>query len=128
MLGQLSGLERQERERELASQVSSLQVDRRIAHQALLEREAVIHLEFYNQMQKEVADFSETHGINLVLRVETTAINPKDPQTVIKGVSNPIVWLDNAVDITWIITRRMNDRYEAEKESQSSLPEPPEAE
>jgi hypothetical protein len=75
-----------------------------------IEREAGVYYSTYREIEAEVESFARQHSIGLVLRYNSTAMDPKNPQSVLEGVNSPIVYQDR-INITGAITDQLARRY-----------------
>ena len=101
--------DRNTKERELEQRQAELRTTARQSEQQLLNREAEIYFETYNSMRQVVISVAEENGISLVLRYDSTEINPTNRPEVIKGVNRTIVY-HKQLDLTKLVSQKMNAR------------------
>ena len=98
-----------QQEERVATMQSQLQVKVNLQKRDFMEKEAKIYHQVYQEIQREVAYFGQRHGIGLVLRYNSTPIDPNDRQSVLAGVNKAVVFQNN-IDITFDILDRLNPR------------------
>lgn len=89
----------EQRQAKLRTRARQLEVD-------LLTREAKIYHRTYEQMKEVVASASKNNGISLVLRFDSTPVNPENRAEVIKGVNRSVVFHDQ-LDLTSMVIKQM---------------------
>ena len=94
-------------EENLARQLSELQVEAQLKKKDVVEREAKAYFDAYNQVQAAVAAVAQQHGITLVLRYDSSDIDPNDRASVLRGVNRAVVYQKN-LDITALVLDRLN--------------------
>ena len=65
----------------------------------LLQREALQYYTSYNEILAAIDRIAQRHGIALVLRFDSRAMDPEDPQSVMQGMNRAVV-LQRNLDIT----------------------------
>lgn len=115
---QLNGLERgtpnrNQLEADLEVQQTSLRTRARQAETELLNREALIYYETYQQMQAVVGQMANEYGLALVLRFDSEPIDPNDRTEVIKGVNRAVVF-HRKLDLTELVSKQLNQRMAAQ--------------
>ena len=100
-------LEYRKLEEDIARKISDTQIRNELKRKEVLEREAKIYLDTYNEIVAVVAEFADRNGIALVLRFNSKPIDPQDQRAVLEGVNRPIVYQRN-LNITQIILDRIN--------------------
>lgn len=88
-----------EAEREFANAQADLQVQVQLRRNSLIEAQAKIHFEAYQEVKAVVDRFAARNGIALVLRFDSAPMDPLKPETVPEGVNRPIVY-QSGLDIT----------------------------
>ena len=101
--------ERNKMEATLEQQQAGLRTKARQAEADLLNREAGIYYETYQQMQSIVGGLASQHGISLVLRFDSEQIDPTNRTEVIKGVNRAVVY-HRRLDLTTMVSKAMNTR------------------
>jgi Skp family chaperone for outer membrane proteins len=92
---------------EMARITAEVQVETQRKRKEFLEQEAKLYNNTYNEIVDEVTRFARQHGIALVLRFSSEAINPDDRQSVLQGVNRSVVYQDR-LNITDIILQQIN--------------------
>jgi len=99
--------ERNQLEALLEQKQTSLRTKARQAEADLLNREAKIYHETYQQMQSVVGNIANQHGIALVIRFDSEDIDSTNRAEVIKGVNRPVVF-HRRLDLTTMVISQMN--------------------
>lgn len=99
--------DRNQLEATLEQKQAALRTKARQAEADLLNREAGIYYETYQQMQKVVSDMASQHGISLVLRFDSAPIDSTNRPEVIKGVNRAVVF-HRRLDLTNMVIGQMN--------------------
>jgi len=94
-------------EEQIARQVSDLQVRDQMKKKDVLEREARIYYDAYNEVLDHVARLSTEYGIGLVIRFDSQPIEPTDRNSVQAGVNRNVVFQRN-LDLTPLVLERLN--------------------
>ncbi len=105
----IGSIERNNLEAELEKQQGDLRRKARQLETELLNREALVYYETYQQMQTVVESMANQYGISLVLRFDSEEINPNNRTEVIKGVNRAVVY-HRRLDLTKTVTEAMNAR------------------
>ncbi len=98
--------ERNRKETELEQRQAALRTRARQLEIDLLTREAKIYYQTYQQMKQVVGSLAQEHGISLVLRFDSSPINPENRGEVIKGVNRTVVFHDH-LDLTDLVVEKM---------------------
>ena len=101
-------------EKELANKMADLQVEADLKRKEILEREAKIYYDTYQDVQGAVQTFARQHRIGLVLRYDSEKMDIADRASVLRGVNRPIVFQDR-IDITTEILRMVNAPRQARR-------------
>jgi Skp family chaperone for outer membrane proteins len=94
-------------EESITRQASDIQVRAQLKRKEIAEREARHYYEAYTQIQSAVRQIADAHQIGLVLRFDSAEIDPQDRDSVIKGVSQSVVFQRN-LDITPLVLQQIN--------------------
>lgn len=94
-------------EEDLARQVSDVRVRSELKRKDVMEREAKVYFETYNEVTREVARQAEIYGISLVLRYDSEPIDGRDRSSILAGVNRPIVFQNN-LDLTQLVLKQLN--------------------
>jgi Skp family chaperone for outer membrane proteins len=95
----------------ITKQVSDMQVSAQLKKKDLLLEEARIYYNAYNEIMAEVEAAALRYNINLVLRFDSSAIDPHDRNSVLQGVNRPVVH-QKGLDITGIVLEALAAKYE----------------
>ncbi|MEL7498496.1 MAG: OmpH family outer membrane protein [Planctomycetota bacterium] len=101
--------ERNQLEAQLEQRQTSLRTQARQSETQLLNREARIYFDTYQQMQTVVESIAQQYGLSLVLRFDSEAIDPTNRNEVIKGVNRAVVF-HRKLDLTTMVTDQLNAR------------------
>jgi Skp family chaperone for outer membrane proteins len=96
-------------EAELVQQQAALRTKARQAEADLLNREARIYYDTYQEMQSIVGNLAGQFGISLVLRFDSEQIDASNRAEVIKGVNRAVVY-HRRLDLTSRVSAAMNER------------------
>ena len=99
--------ERNQLEGKIEQDQASLRTKARQAETDLLNREAKIYYETYQQMQETVAKLAQQYGISLVLRFDSEEIDPTNRPEVIKGVNRAVVF-HHKLDLTKMVIENLS--------------------
>ncbi|MEQ8790908.1 MAG: OmpH family outer membrane protein [Pirellulaceae bacterium] len=101
-----SEVERRQIEADLTRQVTDVQLKAQRKKSDILERESQIYYQTYNEVVTEVRRLADAYGINLVLRYDSAEMVAHDRDSVLKGVTRPIV-IQRNLDLTGEVIRRL---------------------
>ncbi len=99
--------DRNQMEATLEQKQAALRTKARQAEADLLNREAKIYYDTYQQMQSIVSSLASQHGISLVLRFDSAGIDSTNRAEVIKGVNRAVVF-HRRLDLTNMVIGQMN--------------------
>jgi Skp family chaperone for outer membrane proteins len=99
LAGATSEVQRSQLEAGITRQLADLQVKASLKRNEILSREARVYYETYDEVCREVARLANAHGISLVLRFDSSSIDPQDRGSVLKAVNRPVVFQRN-LDLT----------------------------
>ena len=85
---------------ELAKSAAALQVDQNGLMQKLMEREAMLHFETYQQVNALISQYCDDRGIQLVLRYNNQKMDLAQPGSVMARVNSSVIYHDPNNDIT----------------------------
>ena len=91
----------------IATKQAQMQLEMSLQKKEFMEREAKIYYQVYTEIEKEVAQFAQRYGIDLVLRYNKIEMSPENRQEILAGVNRAVVY-QNKIDITDDILRRIN--------------------
>lgn len=111
--------ERNELEAKLMQQQTALQTQARQSETELLNREARVYYETYQEMQSVVSKMAAEYKISLVLRFDSEQIDATNRAEVIKGVNRSVVYQDSRIDMTGAVIQTMNQLAQAQNGVQS---------
>lgn len=87
---------------------NDLKIETGFKRKEFLEREAEAYYAVYREVESVVASYSQRYGVSLVLRYGSQEINPKDRESVLRGINRPVVFRQNYLDITEPILAQLN--------------------
>jgi Skp family chaperone for outer membrane proteins len=96
-----------QKEREIALQATQLDIDAKDRMQSLMTREAHIHYDTYNEINRYLEDFCREGNLQLVLRYSGTSMDPKDPESIMTAVNSAIVFHRPDKNITDAVLQKM---------------------
>ena len=100
------GESRNQQESAIEQRQAALRTKARQLEMDLLKQEAKIYHQTYEQMQAVVAKLAGEFGISLVMRFDSSPINPENRAEVIKGVNRTVVFHDH-LDLTTKVIEAM---------------------
>lgn len=106
---EIGSVERNNLEGQLEQEQTKLRTKARQLETSLLNREALVYYETYQQMQSVVGSLANQYGISLVLRFDSEKIDATNRAEVIKGVNRAVVY-HRQLDLTNAVTEAMNAR------------------
>ena len=92
---------------ELAKEAAALQVEQNNLMQKLMEREAMLHFETYQQVNALISAYCDDRGIQLVLRYNNQDMDLAQPGSVMQRVNSSVVYNDPNNDITKAIVGQL---------------------
>lgn len=95
-------------EEDLARKANELKLQSALKRKEFLEREAESYFRVYREVESVVGAFAQRNGITLVLRYSAQDINPKDRESVLRGINRPVVYRQPYLDITETILAHLN--------------------
>lgn len=96
-------------ETELAQELAAMEVDQRDSMRKLMQREAQLHFQTYQQVKQVIDDYCAARSIRLILRHAKTSIDEGNPNSVMQEVNKNIVYHASGLDITNAIIRQMSN-------------------
>ena len=103
---QPGSLDFKKHEAELAQHASDYQLQAKLQRRELAEEEAKILFETYTEVQGVIGRLSESYGIDLVVRFERDRMEPTDPDSISRGLMNPVVF-HRGLDITDLVLKEL---------------------
>lgn len=88
-----------DKEKQFANLKTDLNVMVRQRKREMLEKEARIRYQAYQEIQQHVAQFCQQYGIQLVIRFDRQPIDSSNAQQVMAGLNRPVIY-QNSLDIT----------------------------
>ena len=80
-----------------------------------LKAEAKIYHMLYQQIQEEVEAFAKDNGVLVVLKFNSEITDVEQPDTIARGLNNPVVWYHKNLDITGYILENLKRRSGGER-------------
>ena len=65
-----------------------------------LEEEDAIYFEILQEINRQTEHCAKLHGIQVVFRVSTMPVNPKDRADIFRSIKKPIFYFDHRLNIT----------------------------
>lgn len=87
----------------LAQKAAALQVEQGRKMQGLMEREAGLHFQTYQQVKDLIEQYCDAKGVQLVLRYNSQQMDPNQPGSVMQRVNSSVVYHNPTNDITKVI-------------------------
>ncbi len=97
-------------EKQIAKISSDMEVETRLKRKEFVQHEAKIFYDTYQEITSAVAQFATKYKIDLVLRFNSEPINPDNPQQILAGVNQNIVYHSKPRDVTVQIIEMLNGR------------------
>lgn len=114
-------MEFREAEAELAREAAAMEVEARNKMFSLTQAEAKLHFDTYQQINQIVAEYCQQQDFNLVLRHSPVEMTPTNPDSVMQGVNNQVIYLRPNRDITNEIQKRILQETQSAHSSQSGV-------
>lgn len=86
-------------EEDIARRTAALQLKASLKRKNVLELEAKLYYDTYNQIQSAIKQVATKYNIGLVLRFNSKPIDPNNRNEVLNGINRPVVF-QNGIDIT----------------------------
>ena len=96
------------KESALAQELAALEVEQQQKMRVLMQREAKLHFDTYNEVKSIINRFCEQQGIRLVLRHSQLELDPENPNSIMQEVNSPVVFYEPDRDITGAILQIVN--------------------
>ena len=93
---------------ELAQKAAALQVEQNGVMQKLMEKEAMLHYETYQQVNQLISQYCDARGIQLVLRYSNQEMDLAQPGSVMQRVNSSVIYHNPDYDITQAIVGQLN--------------------
>jgi Skp family chaperone for outer membrane proteins len=91
---------------DIARKDADMKIKANQKRQDVLDKEAQLYLQTYKEIQGLVQELATQYGITLVLRYDSSEIDPNDRPSVIKGVNRPVIFQRN-LDLTNLVIPRV---------------------
>ena len=98
-------------ETELAKEAAAMEVQQRDKMRVLMEREARLHFDTYQEIKKLVTAYCEQTGTKLVLRYNNVQMKPTDPASIMQRVNGNVVFNRPENDITERIVAQLAQQH-----------------
>jgi len=92
----------------LAKNAAAMQVEQNGLMQKLMEKEATLHFETYQQINALISQYCDDRGIQLVLRYNNQEMDLAKPGSVMQRVNSSVVYYDPSNDITQAIVGQLS--------------------
>lgn len=94
-------------ESELAQLTAKWEVDRRAKLRELMTRESKLHFETYLQINQVIGQYCEQNNVPIVIRFSSEPMSIDDPESIMQGFNNSVVYYSPRYDITNQIIQHM---------------------
>ncbi len=94
------------KERELAEWDSKLRVQMQLKRKEVLEKEAQLYLDTYEEIQTAVRTLADHYGISLVLRFDSASSDANNRQDIMRKINENVVYQKN-LDLTSAVIQRL---------------------
>jgi Skp family chaperone for outer membrane proteins len=99
-----------ELQKKIVSSKSMLETEIQLQGQDFLKREAALYHSKYQEIENAVAEYSQEHQIDMVLRFIGDPVDEKNPNSVLANINKPIVWHGDKLDITPAILQKLSEK------------------
>ena len=103
----------QAEEAKLAKESATMEVEQKLAMRELMQAEARLHFDTYEQVNQLIEQYCDSRGIHLVLRYNSQKMDPNNPATVMQRVNSSVIFHNPATDITSIVIGQLNGQANA---------------
>jgi Skp family chaperone for outer membrane proteins len=96
-------------EAEIAKAQGDFNVTAQLQKKDFMDREALVYMQVYQEIEKAVEQFARQHRIAVVFRFDgepTTGTGDRDQ--ILRGITKPIVYLEPGIDITPDVLKMLN--------------------
>ena len=100
-------------EAEVAKAQGDFNVNAQLQKKDFMEREAKVYLEVYQEIEANVKAFAQHYQIDIVHRFDGEPIDPTDRNRILGGITKPIVYYSNSIDITKAIIKMIDPSADA---------------
>jgi Skp family chaperone for outer membrane proteins len=100
-----------ELEESIAHATADFRLNAQVDKRKFLQREAVLYQETYEELEKIVNDYSQSHRINLVMRFTNNDVDSKNPESILAHLNQPIVSHKEYLDITPDIQKIIDEKH-----------------
>jgi Skp family chaperone for outer membrane proteins len=89
-----------------------------------VRQESSIYAQCYEEIKQESTKYAGRYGFGLVLRFNGEGVeNPLNPTDVMKELNKPVVIVHPNNDITWHVTKALNDRFSTNPVGRIGVPQ-----
>jgi Skp family chaperone for outer membrane proteins len=106
-------------ETSIAQESAAMEVDQKDTMRALMQREAQLHFRTYQAVNEVVQQYCDRNGIQLVLKYDSSKIDPGNPRSVMQKVNGNVIYHVPQNDITDQIIARVNQIATAQSPSRT---------
>jgi Skp family chaperone for outer membrane proteins len=97
-------------EEDVVRKQSDLQARIKLEQKDLMQREAKIHFNVYQEILQEVTYYCQTNNIGVVVRFNGDPVNAEKPDDILRGMNQQVIYYHKDLDITPIIMKRFTAR------------------
>ncbi len=94
-------------ESQLAQEAAAIEVDQKNEMRNMMMREARLHFETYQEVTAVIRDYCQENGVQLILRYNSTPMNPEQPNSIMQKVNGNVVYYAPNKDVTSVIAQRI---------------------
>ena len=87
---------------------SELDIKMQLQKREFMQREAKILYNVYQEIQQEVNYYATANNVAMVIQFNGDTVDKENPQDIIRGINQSVVWYSKNLDITPIILNRLN--------------------
>ncbi len=97
-------------EEEVAKRTADMNVRFQLQKKEFMKAESHIWHTILQEIQQEVDAYAQANGIAAVLKFSSEQADPDNPEQVLRGLNNTVVWYNRGLDITQTILESLNRR------------------
>jgi Skp family chaperone for outer membrane proteins len=87
---------------------SELDIKMQLQKREFMQREAKILYNVYQEIKQEVNYYATAKNVSMVVQFNGDKVDKDNPQDIIRGINQSVVWYSKNLDITPIILNRLN--------------------
>lgn len=110
------------KESEVTRLRATLEAEREQAQTEFARREAEALAQIYREVQDMSAAVAKANGMQYVVKVSNEPITGSDPNSVMAAMARSVVYSDPSLDITQVVIKYLNQRYESSGATGATAP------